>query len=254
MMDLSIVIPAFNEACKIARDVEEAALFFEREGVSGEVIVVDDGSTDGTAAAARAAKVPCSTRLETIRLERNMGKGFALKAGVLQTSGGVVIYADSGTCVPYGDALPLIRRVRAGELDLAMASRRLKQSVIRRDRPLKRRILGQAFHMAAIAIGGLPRRITDSQCGFKVYAGEVARGLYAGLETRGFLFELEIVLKALRRGYRLEEFPVTWTFDPDTRLRPASQARAIIKELFAVRRIIRNEPERGAGRMKTDDG
>jgi dolichyl-phosphate beta-glucosyltransferase len=252
-MDVSIVIPAFNEARKIARDVEEAALFFERKGLSGEVIVADDGSTDGTASN-RAAKVPPSARFETISLERNMGKGFALKAGVLATSGGVVIYADSGTCVPYGDALPWIRRIRDGELEVAMASRRLKQTVIRRDRPLKRRILGRAFHLAAIAIGGLPRRITDSQCGFKVYAGEVARGLYAGLETRGFLFELEIVLKALGRGYRVEEFPVTWTCDPDTRLRPASQARAIIKELFAVRRIVRNEPERGAGRLKTDDG
>lgn len=244
MTDVSIVIPAFNEARKIARDVEEAALFFEREGLSGEVIVVDDGSTDGTAAAARDAKIPPSVPFETIRLERNMGKGFALKTGVLASSGGVVIFADSGTCVPYGDSLPWIRRIRDGELEVAMASRRLKQSVIRRDRPLKRKIMGRAFHLAAIAIAGLPRRITDSQCGFKVYAGEVARGLYAGLETPGFLFELEIILKALRFGYRVEEFPMTWTCDLDTRVRPASQAGAIVKELFAVRRIIRGERER----------
>jgi len=237
--DVSIVIPAYNEASKIARDVEEAALFFEREGLAGEVIVADDGSTDGTAAAARAAKVPPAIRVETISLERNMGKGFALKAGILATSGHVVIYADSGTCVPYGDALPWIRRIRDGGLEVAMASRRLEGTVISRDRPLKRRLLGRAFHLAAIALVGLPRRITDSQCGFKVYRGDVARGLYSGLETPGFLFELEIILKALRLGYRVQEFPMTWTCDLDTRLRPGPQARSLLRELCAVRRAVR---------------
>ncbi len=239
MTDISIVIPAFNEAGKIARDVEEAALFFAREGLSGEVIVVDDGSTDGTEAAARAAKVPPSVRFETIRLERNMGKGFAVRTGVLAAAGHVVIFADSGTCVPYGDALPWIRRIREGELEMAMASRRLARTVIRRDRPLKRRVLGRAFRLAAIAIVGLPRRFTDPQCGFKVYAGEIARKLYEGLETPGFLFELEIILKALRLGYRVEEFPMTWTCDPDTRLRPGSQALSLLGELIALRRAVR---------------
>ncbi len=244
-MDVSIVIPAFNEAGKIVRDVEEAVRFFEGEGLSGEVIVADDGSTDGTSAAARSAKVPPTVRFETVRLERNTGKGFALKAGILASSGAVVVFADSGTCVPYGDALPWIRRIRDGELEVAMASRRLEQTVIRRDRPLARRIMGRAFHLAAVAIVGLPRRITDSQCGFKIFSGEVARRLFAGLETPGFLFELEIIIKALRLGYRVEEFPMTWTCDLDTRVRPASQARAIVRELFAVRRIVR-----GRGRTK----
>ncbi len=239
MTDVSIVIPAFNEAPKIARDVEEAVRFFEREGFAGEVIVSDDGSTDGTAAAARTVQVPPAVRFKTISLERNMGKGFALKAGILATSGAVVIYADSGTCVPYGDALPWIRRIRDGGLEMAMASRRLAATVIRRNRPLIRRLLGRAFHLAAITIVGLPRRITDSQCGFKVYRGDIARELYAGLETPGFLFELEIILKALRLGCRVEEFPMTWTCDLDTRLRPGSQARALLRELYAVRRAVR---------------
>jgi dolichyl-phosphate beta-glucosyltransferase len=240
-MDISIVIPAYNEAAKIGRDVQEAASFLSEKGFDGEVIVVDDGSTDGTAAEAGRAGVPSAVRKTVLRLERNSGKGAAVKRGVLQSQGKVVLYADSGTCIPYANALPVIKRIEAGDLDIGLASRRLVGTVIRRNRPLRRRIISRLFHRAAVIIAGLPRRITDSQCGFKVYGGEAARELFAGLVTTGFLFELEIILKALRRGLRVEEFPVEWTCDLDTRLRPSAQAGSIFKELLNVRSLIKKE-------------
>jgi len=236
-MDISIVIPAFNEAGKIGRDVEAAADFMIENGFGGEVIVVDDGSTDSTPEEAEAATVPPPIRKSVLRLERHTGKGAAVGRGVTESRGQVVLYADSGTCIPLADALPVIRRIAAGELDIGLASRRLKGTVIRQDRPLRRRIISRLFHLAAVLVAGLPRRITDSQCGFKVYQGKTARELFRSLSTPGFLFELEIILKALRRGYRLEEFPVEWTCDLDTRLRPASQAGDVIKELLKVRSL-----------------
>jgi dolichyl-phosphate beta-glucosyltransferase len=239
MMDLSIVIPAFNEALKIGDDVSAASVFFEEYKISGEVIVVDDGSVDGTYDAARSAEVSPSVKLTVIRHETNKGKGSAVKTGVLKSSGDSVLYADSGTCVPYRDALPSIERIRRGNLDVAMASRRLKGTVICRDRPVKRRALAWLFRQAAFFVAGLPRRITDSQCGFKIYRGDLARELYAGLETAGFLFELEVIFKVLQKELVVEEFPVTWTCDLDTRVRPASQAVPLLKELFAVRKIIK---------------
>jgi dolichyl-phosphate beta-glucosyltransferase len=242
-MDLSIVIPAFNEALKIGDDVTAASVFFEEHKISGEVIVVDDGSADGTYDTALSVEVPPSVKLTVIRLETNMGKGSAVKTGVLKSSGDIVLYADSGTCIPYRDALPSIERIRRRDLDVAMASRRLKGTVICRDRPLKRRVLAWLFHQAALFIARLPRRITDSQCGFKVYRGDLARELYSGLETSGFLFELEIILKALQKELTVEEFPVTWTCDLDTRIRPASQAVPLLKELPAVRKIIKRMRE-----------
>ncbi|OGD35101.1 MAG: hypothetical protein A2V45_08445 [Candidatus Aminicenantes bacterium RBG_19FT_COMBO_58_17] len=234
-MDISIVIPAFNEAGKIGRDIESASTFLHENGFGGEVIVVDDGSSDDTAGEARRANVLPPIRKIILRLESNSGKGAAVRRGILESRGEVVLYADSGTCIPYGNALSVIKRIAAGELDIALASRRLKGTLIKRDRPLRRRIISRLFHRAAVIIAGLPRRITDSQCGFKVYEGKAARELFAGLATPGFLFELEIILKALRRGYRLEEFPVEWTCDLDSRLRPAVQAGSVFRELLKVR-------------------
>ncbi len=238
-MDISIVIPALNEVTKIRFDVEAAASFIKNTGLSGEVIIVDDGSTDSTAEAARNTTIPSSVKLSVVRLENNSGKGYAVKTGIEKTGGDVVLFADSGTCIPYANALEQIERIRAEELDIAIASRRLKETRILKDRSWKRRLLSWFFRQAAITITGLPRRITDSQCGFKLYKGKIAKELFNECQTRGFLFEIEILLRALQKGYRVEEFPVEWTCDLDTRLRPGRIALSVLKELFRVRSIVK---------------
>ncbi len=241
MMDLSIVIPALNEASKIRFDVEAAALFMDREKMRGEVIVVDDGSTDGTSEEARKASIPASVDLHVISLEKNKGKGFAVKTGILASKGDVVLFADSGTCVPYANALPQIEKIRAGDLHIAIASRRLKETVIKKNRSLRRRVLSWFFRQAALMLTGLPRRITDTQCGFKVYDGDTARELFKHCVISGFMFELEVLPRALKQGYRIEEFPVEWTCDLDTRLKPAGDAVGVLKDLLKVRSLIKEE-------------
>ncbi|MGD2295315.1 MAG: glycosyltransferase [Candidatus Aminicenantes bacterium] len=238
-MNISIVIPALNEAQKIRFDVEAAATFINETQQNGEVIVVDDGSSDGTADVARKAKIPSSVRFEVIRLEHNSGKGYAVKTGILKSQGDVILFSDSGTCIPYTNALKQIERIRAGNMDIAMASRRLKDTQILVNRSWKRRFLSWLFRQAAIAITGLPRRITDSQCGFKLYKREIARELFEECQTKGYMFELEILLRVLQKGYRVEEFPVEWSCDLDTRLRPQSEAISVLKELFRVRSILK---------------
>lgn len=240
-MLLSIVIPAYNEENKVKRDVEQASLFLNQHYMDGEVIVVDDGSKDRTAKAASSAHTGPLVELGIIRFDKNKGKGFAVKKGILSSKGEIVLFADSGTCIPYENALPYIKKIRSGQVDIALASRYAKDTVIHRNRPLPRRILSKLFHWAAVLITGLPKKITDSQCGFKIYNGDIARELFSQCLISGFLFDLEIIIRAIRQGYTIIEFPVEWTCDLDSRLRPASHAKQVIKDLFKVRKIAKKE-------------
>jgi dolichyl-phosphate beta-glucosyltransferase len=239
-LDISIVIPAFNEAAKIGHDVTAASSFIVEQGMRGEVIVVDDGSFDLTAEVARTVEISGKVKRSIIRLDKNMGKGFALKTGILKSGGEIVLFADSGLCVPFSYALPAIEWLRSGECQVAAGSRLHPETEILRNRPLKRRLLSRMFHLAAVLFTGLPRHIKDSQCGFKLYQGDIARQLYGECRSTGYLFELEIILRALKRGYIIKQFPIRWSCDPDTRLRPFNESFTILKELFFVRRIIRS--------------
>jgi len=113
----------------------------------------------------------------------------------------------------------------------------------RRGPPRRRRIISRRCHWAAGRLAGLPRWITDSQCGFKVWRGDAAREVFAGLVTTGFLFELEVIHRALRRGLRLEEFPVEWTCDLDTRLNASAHGADVIRELLRVRSLKNRDDE-----------
>ncbi len=236
MTFISLIIPAYNEEDKIKFDAETAADFLHTHFQKGEIIVVDDGSGDRTGTEAEKADHPREIDVKIIRLDTNRGKGAAVKTGVLEAQGNIILYADSGTCVPYPDALPVIERIQAGELDIGMASRRHRETIILRNRPLKRRIISRIFLWAARLITGLPGWISDSQCGFKIYRGDAARELYSECRTDGYLFEIEILLLAQKKGFRVEEFPIRWTCDPDTRLRPASDGWSVLKELVQIRR------------------
>jgi dolichyl-phosphate beta-glucosyltransferase len=240
-MDLSIVIPAYNEAAKIARDVDAAARFLVDQRLAGEILVVDDGSDDETAKVAEAVPVPPGVERKVIRYLPHRGKGCAVRTGIVATRGEYVLFADSGLCVPFANALRGLDMLRQGTCDIAHGSRKMPESVLRVRQPLYRRLLSRAFRAVVFGLMGIPRELTDTQCGFKIYRGDVARKLYQDCRSDGFLFDIEVLMRARRRGFTVREFPVEWVCDLDSRLKPARNLFGILRELVRIKRALRNE-------------
>lgn len=236
-MNLSIIIPVFEERQKIAHDIQAASTFLTSRQLTGEIIVVDDGSRDDTALIAKRVEVAPSLQLNVIRYERHKGKGFAVRAGVRESRGDDVMFADSGLCVPYQNALAGLHLIKSGACEIAHGSRRLKESQIIKPQAWHRRLTARIFRWLVVYWIKIPAHLTDTQCGFKIYRGEVARELYGECLTHGFMFDIEIILRALRKGYRIREFPIQWTCDLDSRLSFTRTPKQIWREMRNIKRL-----------------
>lgn len=235
MINLSIVIPAFNEGHKIRQDILAADRFLVSEGIAGEIIIVDDGSTDDTAIDAEKTSNEVQTPCLIERLERNFGKGRAVRTGILKSRGDFVLFADSGNCIPYAEAKVGIEQIRSGQCGLAHGSRKLSNCHIKRPQSPYRKLCSHLFHWFLIHDIKRLGNLTDTQCGFKVYRGDIARELYAQSTVDGFMFDIEIILLALSNGCRIHEFPVDWAWDPDSRLKPMQVAWHVFRDLLSLK-------------------
>jgi dolichyl-phosphate beta-glucosyltransferase len=238
-MELSIVYPVLNEASKIGADIEAAFAFMEQNRISGEVIVVDDGSTDNTSRVVESIITAGEKRLFNLNYAPNRGKGYAVRKGVEAARGEIIMFADSGNCVPLSNILPAIEMIRGRQTDIAHGSRMLKGSQITVPRKWHRKAFSLAFRKFVKLYSGIPGHLTDTQCGLKLYRGTVAKELYAQCCTDGFLFDIEIILRAAGKGYTIIEFPIRWTPDPDTRLRMLPLTFTIMPGLGRIRKMVR---------------
>ena len=175
-------------------------------------------------------------------MEHNYGKGRAVRTGVLKSRGDYVLFADSGVCVPFADVLSGLDMIRSGHCQIAHGSRKLSGCHILRPQSVYRKICSRLFHWFLIHDIKLLGNLTDTQCGFKVYSGPVARELYAESRIDRFMFDIEIILLALARGYAIREFAVDWTCDPDSRLKPAKEAFDVFRDVIKLKRQFRNLP------------
>ena len=237
-MELSIVIPVFEEELKITRDIEKAAGFLTTNKIEGEIIIVDDGSKDKTADTAKNIEVPSSVKLIVSRYEQHRGKGYAVRTGIRQTTGRYVMFADSGCCVPYEDALRGLELIKKDACDIAHGSRKLQGCHIEKAQSLYRRLCSKMFHWFVIRDMKIPAELTDTQCGFKIYKGDIARHLYGECISDGFAFDIEIIVRARKEGCRIKEFPIAWTCDRDSRLSPTRSSWRILSELLNIKRSI----------------
>ncbi len=237
-MDLSIIIPVFEESSKIACDIEAASQFLISQGLKGEIIVVDDGSSDNTCEVAEAVMVPDAVELKVIRYENHRGKGFAVRTGIKRSQGKNVMFADSGSCAPYNNVLTALNMLKNGDCDIAHGSRKLPESKIHVPQVWYRRIYSTFFRWLMIAVMKIPSEFTDTQCGFKIYRGDLARKLYSECITDGFMFDIEIILRALKQQFQIKEFPVEWTTDRDSRLPQTFGLKQMFTELRNIKQAL----------------
>jgi dolichyl-phosphate beta-glucosyltransferase len=229
--ELSIVIPCFNEEKRLPRTIELIEQYLAQAGLSYELILVDDGSTDGTrqimdAAAARNRSV----RLEA--LAQNRGKGRALAEGVAAARGAEVLVTDADLSTPIDEVDKLRAELRKGA-GVAIASRALKGSRVEISQPAYRVLMGKAFNLLVQAV--LLPGIWDTQCGFKLFRGDVAHDVFAGLTTDGFGYDPEVLYRAKKRGVRIAEVPVVWRNSAPTKVSPIKSSIDMFKHVVRVR-------------------
>jgi dolichyl-phosphate beta-glucosyltransferase len=227
----SIVIPAFNERARIPATMRSVVECVRARGWSAEVIVVNDGSTDETAALVKEFALH-SPEVRLLENPSNRGKGFSVRSGILNALGDVVMFTDADLSSPIEEAQRLFDAIIAGA-DIAIGSRWLATSRQTHRQPLYRQIFGRVFNALTRAIMRLP--FADTQCGFKAFTRSAAQTIFQLQTIERWGFDPEILFIALKRGYHIQEVPVSWAHDARSRISYLRDGLQMLKELAIVR-------------------
>lgn len=211
---LSVVVPCFNEERRLPRCLAELERYVAPDGALVEIIVVDDGSTDGTVAVARASAATYPA-ISVVVLGQNEGKGAAVRRGMLEARGERVAFTDADLSVPLVALDDLLREL--GDHDMAFASRELGGARVVAGQGFVREFFSRTFDLLRRVL--VVRGVKDTQCGMKAFRADSARLIFEELQTGSQLFDIEIVVLAARHGLSIAEVPVEWTHDPDSRIR-----------------------------------
>lgn len=230
-MKLSIIIPAYNEARRLPTTLAAIAEYLATVRYQAEVIVVDDGSTDGTAEAVR--KVPGQAMPpRLLAFEGNRGKGAAVREGMLAARGEYVLFMDADSSTRIDEVAKLLEQASQGA-PVVIGSRYLERDSIKIKQPWYRvgiSRLGNQLIQLMILSG-----VRDTQCGFKLFHQDAARVIASLMTMERFSFDMEMLVIAKQLGYDIIEVPVNWYDTPGTRLRPIRSSLATLRDLLKIR-------------------
>ncbi len=225
LVPLSIVIPAFNESERLGPTLRRVIEWADAHWPESEILVVDDGSTDNTVEVAERH----SPRVRVLKNGSNRGKGYSVRHGVLESKGALVLFSDADLSTPIEECHKLAQQMT--QFDIAIGSRAMAASQVEKHQPFYREAMGKTFNriVQILAVDG----IKDTQCGFKMLRGDIARELFTALTIPGFAFDVELLFLARQRGFSITEVPVRWINDE------RSSVHAVVDSLRMLRDVVR---------------
>jgi len=231
-LDLSIVIPAFNEEGRLPKTLDSIFAYLQARPCRAEIIVVDDGSTDRTAQIVSALQKKYSN-LRLVSNSGNRGKGFSVRHGMLEARGAIALFSDADLSTPIEETDKLLAAIREQGFDGAIGSRAVDRSLIEVHQSAIRELAGILFNRMVQWIVGV--EFSDTQCGFKAFRRERAQIIFQQQRIERFGFDPEILFLAKRHGLRVAEIPVRWSHDPATKVSVAADGIRMFLELALIR-------------------
>ncbi|MEA3488884.1 MAG: dolichyl-phosphate beta-glucosyltransferase [Candidatus Omnitrophota bacterium] len=233
-MYLSIVIPAYNEENRIGPTLSLMHDYFFSRDYDHEVILVDDGSTDGTVPEAERSRFVSESRLKIVQNGVNRGKGFSVRNGIMNSRGEYVLICDADMSTPIEEMDKLAGYFHEG-YDIVIGSRSIKGSDVRVRQPWYRERMGKTFNFLVklILMGG----IKDTQCGFKVFKGDIAREIAYDLRIDGFCYDVEMLYLAEKKGYRIKEVGIVWDNSPQSKVKIMGSSLNMFFDLVKIKRL-----------------
>lgn len=231
-MWLSIVIPAYNEEKRLPKTLEAIDDYLRRQSYDCEIIVVNDGSKDGTAEAVRGMSSVIKN-LKLIDNKINQGKGGVVRQGMLEAQGEFRLFTDADNSTSVDQIEKMWPEFEKG-FDVVIGSRDVKGAVLDPPQPFLRNvILGEGFKLYRKFIIGL-WKIEDTQCGFKCFKKEAAENIFPKCKINRFAFDPEILVVAKKLGYKIKEVPIYWKNDVESKVKPSSMVKMAL-DLLKIR-------------------
>jgi len=229
--EISVVVPAYNEEKRLDSTLPHLWRSMKRRFNKFEIIVVDDGSTDGTGElVSRFSNEHQEVRL--ISYENNRGKGYAVRAGILASKGRYVLFSDADLSTPVREIRKLLKSMSDG-YDIAIGSRANQEARIIKYQPFYRVLMGKTFNKLVQFL--TVRGIKDTQCGFKCFRRNAAREIFSCCRIDGFSFDVEALFVARHKGFKIAEIGVLWRNNPQSKVNPVFDSMQMLRDLFIIR-------------------